>query len=385
MKVLQISNYFYPHIGGTEQVARDVLNCLKQDEEIIQKVICFNEDAIDNNIINNRNQTIKETIDDIEITRCSCITKIFSQSISLSYIKELKEILNDFNPDVIIFHYPNPLVSTLLLRLIKKQTKLITYWHLDITKQKYLGKLFEKQNYKLLERSNKIICTSPNYLEGSKYLSKYKDKCIIICNPINLNRLKINNKTYNLINELRNKYKDKIVVFTCSRHIPYKGLTYLIKASKLLSDEYVILIGGNGPLTNELMKEAKDDHKVIFLGRLSNEELIAYYNICDIYAFPSITKNEAFGISQIEAMSFKKPIVNFKIDGSGVNYVSINNITGIEVDNRDYEAFSKAIDNLGHNTVLRICMGDKGKERVDELFTIETFNKAILELIGGLK
>lgn len=43
-KILQISNYQYPHIGGIEQVARDIADSLLDDKEIEQKMICFNED-----------------------------------------------------------------------------------------------------------------------------------------------------------------------------------------------------------------------------------------------------------------------------------------------------------------------------------------------------
>ncbi|UKI50236.1 MAG: glycosyltransferase [Clostridium sp.] len=64
------------------------------------------------------------------------------------------------------------------------------------------------------------------------------------------------------------------------------------------------MIGGHGPLTDELIKEAKDDKKIIFLGKISDDDLKVYLNACDIFCFPSITKNEAFGIGLAEAMYF---------------------------------------------------------------------------------
>lgn len=45
-RILHISKYYYPYIGGTEQVARDVVNALN-GENIEQKVICFNADVDD--------------------------------------------------------------------------------------------------------------------------------------------------------------------------------------------------------------------------------------------------------------------------------------------------------------------------------------------------
>ena len=45
-KILQIPNYMYPHIGGIEQVARDIADSLIENEEIEQKIICFNGEKI---------------------------------------------------------------------------------------------------------------------------------------------------------------------------------------------------------------------------------------------------------------------------------------------------------------------------------------------------
>lgn len=47
MKILQIPNYFYPNIGGIEQVTKDIVSSLHTQEDIEQKVICFNENATD--------------------------------------------------------------------------------------------------------------------------------------------------------------------------------------------------------------------------------------------------------------------------------------------------------------------------------------------------
>ncbi len=192
-KVLQILNYMYPHIGGIEQVGRDISNSLVECDDIEQKIICFNGDARDGDYICNSKQTVHDIVDGIEVIRCGVVKKISSQSLSLTYAKELKKVLMQFNPDIIIFHYPNPFVTSLLEKYYKNKFKLILYWHLDITKQKILGKVFHHQTIKLLKRADKIIATSPNYIEGSNYLKKYRDKCVVIPNGIRLERL-IENK-----------------------------------------------------------------------------------------------------------------------------------------------------------------------------------------------
>ena len=173
MKILQISNYIYPHIGGIEQVARDCINAMKDHE---QKLICFNSDK----------KTKIDKVDGVEVTRVGCQFKIASQSIAFGYKKELEFIMHDFKPDVVIFHYPNPFVARYLLKILKHfpKCKLVLYWHLDITKQKFLKMFFNGQNKRLIQRACKIVATSPNYIEGSKYLSSVREKCVVIPNCV---------------------------------------------------------------------------------------------------------------------------------------------------------------------------------------------------------
>ncbi len=384
-KVLHITKYHYPYVGGTEQVCKDVIDSLS-NLNMVQKVICFNEDAQDGNVICHRGETVHDIVDGIEVIRCGCIAKIASQSISLTYKRELKKVFTDLKPDIVVLHYPNPFVAYFLLPLINKNKniKFVLYWHLDITKQKLLGKLFHGQTLALLKRADKIIATSPNYIDGSPYLSKFKDKCSVIPNCIRTERLEIDENTRAKAEKIRDKYKDKIICFGIGRHVPYKGFTYLIKASKYLDDNFEILIGGKGPLTESLKEEAVNDNKIEFCGRISDEDLPAYYLACDIFCFPSITKNEAFGIALAEGMYYGKPAVTFTIPGSGVNYVNLENVTGIECPNGDVEAYAKAIKKLANDKKIAEEYGKNAKKRVIENFMFDSFKKRIEHLVLDL-
>ena len=174
-----------------------------------------------------------------------------------------------------------------------------------------------------------------------------------------------------------------ILCFGMGRHVPYKGYTYLIQASKLLDDRFSICIAGKGPLTESLKEEAKDDPKVEFLGRVSDEDMIAYYMACDIFCFPSVTKNEAFGIALAEGMYFEKPAITFTIPGSGVNYVSIANETGIECPNGDVKAYAKALKKLAEDEKIRVKYGVYAKKRVKENFMFEQFGARISKQIAN--
>lgn len=369
-KILQITNYMYPHIGGIEQVSRDILDCTKDIYE--ERILCFNHE---------KGNCIDE-VDGVTVTRVNCQVKISSQQIALSFGKYLKNELKIFNPDIVIFHYPNPFEAFYLTRYLKnKKFIFILYWHLDITKQKILGKLFSSQNKKLLKYADRIVATSPNYIDGSRWLSTYKDKCRIIPCCVNSKRLEYNENHLNIAEIIRKKYYSKKICFAFGRHVEYKGIEFLIKASKLLDDSFIVLIGGTGPLTDKLKKLASNMNNVVFLGRIDDDNLKGYLLACDVFCFPSITKNEAFGIGLAEAMFYSKPCVTFTIPGSGVNYVSLNNVTGIEVENRNFEAYAEAIKKISSDQSLMDFFGKNAKKRIDNLFLQKKFDLSIKALL----
>ena len=384
-KVLQISKYYYPYFGGTEQVARDIAKAINAYDDVEQKVICFNSDAKDHGYENHRKETIHEFVDGVEVIRCGYFAKVASQSISFSYAKEFNKVIKEFDPDIIILHYPNPFVSYFLLNVKKAHFKLVIYWHLDITKQKLLGKLFHSQNKALINRASKIAGATPIHLNESKYTKSFGNKKYILPYTIDEKRLVITDEEKSNALAIRKKYQGKVLCFFIGRHVPYKGLDYLIESSaKINQDNIQFLIAGNGELTEKLKAKSVTDSKITFLGRVTDSEWRTYLYASDIFCFPSITRNEGFGLAQAEAMFYKKPVVTFHIEGSGVNYVNIDGLTGIECPNRDVSAYSRALVKLANDSNLRKLYGENGYKRVLENFTEEIFRINIKKMIDTL-
>jgi rhamnosyl/mannosyltransferase len=105
---------------------------------------------------------------------------------------------------------------------------------------------------------------------------------------------------------------------------------------------------------------------------------------CDIFAFPSITKNEAFGIALAEGMYFGKPAVTFTIEGSGVNYVNLDGVTGIECANGDSKAFADAIIKLRKDKSMYDKYAENAKNRVINEFMFDKFQDNVRKLINDL-
>lgn len=382
-KVLQISKYYYPFIGGTEQVARDIAKALSQMDSVEQKIICFNKDADDGAYHCRGKETVHDSVDGVEVIRCGYQMEISSQALSMTYPAELKKLMDDFQPDVVILHYPNPFVTHYLLQYSKRSFRLLVYWHLDITRQKILGKLFHGQNLALIQRADLILGATRMHVDESAYTPCFGNKRYILPYCIDEKKLVMTEEEEKRTRKLREKYAGKILGFFIGRHVPYKGLKHLVEASRLLppGSKLHFLIAGQGPLTDELKKQAQGDEKIEFLGKIDDSERRVCLQACDIFCFPSVTRNEGFGLALAESMYFGKPAVTFTIPGSGVNFVNLNGVTGIECPNRNSKAYAEALQKLADNPALRAEYGKNARQRALENFTTEQFQRRIRELL----
>lgn len=383
-KVLQISKYYFPFIGGTEQVARDMAAAMSKMNNVEQKIICFNEDAAVGDYVCRKNETIHDQVDGVEVIRCGYQLKVSSQALSLSYKAELDKVMAEFDPDIIILHYPNPFATHYLLKHKERKFKLWIYWHLDITKQKVLKHLFYKQNVDLIHRADKILGATPKHLDESEFTMLFEGKKQILPYTIDEKNLVISQDEIDKAEEIRKQHNGAKIGFFIGRHVPYKGLKYLIEASRELKDEKIhFFIAGTGVLTEELKEQAKNDQKVEFLGRITDTERKSYLYAADIFCFPSITRNEGFGLALAEGMYFGKPAVTFTIPGSGVNYVNLDGITGIECPNCDSKAYARALKKLCVDNELRATYGQAARQRVLENFTLQKFGENLSSLINN--
>lgn len=145
-----------------------------------------------------------------------------------------------------------------------------------------------------------------------------------------------------------------------------KGIHILLKAMALVNRKCEVIIAGSGDeeYKKELLALSKKcKHKVYFLDYVNNMSLV--YPYLDIVVLPSLNF-ESFGMTIIEAMKYKKPVICS--DFGGMKEVLEHNITGLVVLANNVFLLKKAIELLINNEEMRISMGLAGRQRLESNF-----------------
>ena len=200
-------------------------------------------------------------------------------------------------------------------------------------------------------------------------LQPYRSKCVVIPYALDPGQHSVTPAIASRVAALKAEHPEPLVLFV-GRLVAYKGVDVLLRAMRDVRARAVIV--GDGPLRNELTALAAEldiADRVHFAGNAPADELTALYNACDLFVLPSVTRAEAFGMVQIEAMSCGKPVISTDLP-SGVPWVNLHGNTGLIVPPRDSAALAVALRTLLDDAGLRERMGRAGRQRVESEFSI---------------
>ena len=167
----------------------------------------------------------------------------------------------------------------------------------------------------------------------------------------------------------------KVGVYT-GRLVTTKGLPMLLRSWKIIADKYpdalLLLVGVGGVglqnCENELKEFVRDhalDKHVIFTGSVDNVD--EFLKAADFFVFP--TEREAFGISIIEALACKLPLITTATGGVRDIVTDSENAIVIPVD--DENALTLAIENVFDNDKAMKTLAENGRKSVIEHYTEE--------------
>jgi len=341
MKILILTDYFYPHVGGgVEKVVLEISLRLKSNGHDVSVFT-----------LNTTNAKNEEFFHGVRILRVSAfdLTRLIGlqSAVSLEAWFKARNMIKDFNPDIIHVHTIF-FFTTIIGVLLKKrfQIPLVTTLHLgsiDYLKglKGFFIKVFEKKIGKwIIENSDLVTAVSNNVKSYGVRLGMDTRKCVVIHNGVDLSYFRAK-RSYS-----SNSHK---VVFI-GRLIHNKGPDILLDSVKLVVKkipDVKFLIVGEGPLRKKLedfTRKNKLSKNVIFLGRV--EDVRPAMKECDIYVRPSLLDGMPLGV--LESMAAGLPLIATKI--AGTPEIITHGKTGILVKPEDARELAEAIFDLLMNS-----------------------------------
>ncbi len=356
MKILHVGKYQFEKRGGIETLTYQLCKKLIKSKYDVS-VLCSSEGR----------DTAEETYDGIPCVRAATWLVVGSAPICPFQLWYFLRNRKTF--DLLHVHLPNPF-ATFFLLLAGTRAKIVVHWHSDIIKQKYLFKLYRPFLNAFLKRADKIIATTPNYFEASGILQKFREKVTVI--TMGLDEPK--RASSESVEKWRSSFGGKKIVLSIGRLIYYKSYDVLVKAAALLPEDYHVVIIGSGEEKDSLaeLAETAAAGRVTILSEIDDEDKNALLEACDVFVLPSSYRSEAFGLVQVEAMQFSKPLVCCDIPGSGVSYVNKDGVSGIVTPVGDYAAMAEAVTKICEDRDIYKVYSEGSYARYLELFRSDT-------------
>lgn len=170
--------------------------------------------------------------------------------------------------------------------------------------------------------------------------------------------------------------KNRKIILTVGRLDERKGHDMVLRSLPVLIKEipeivYLIVGSGNRELALKKLASALNcDDKVKFVGRILDDEVVNFYNVCNVFVMPNREledgDSEGFGMVFLEANSCGKPVVGGRCGGA-IEAIE-EHLTGVLVDPYDENDIADKIKFLLKNENLANQLGKNGRARVIEKF-----------------
>jgi len=163
-----------------------------------------------------------------------------------------------------------------------------------------------------------------------------------------------------------------------------KGVEYLLRAGRLLKNNFRLKIIGDGwdlPRLKNLAAAWGMTELVEFTGWLPHKDVARHFQEARLLVVPSIW-GEPFGIIGLEAMYYQKPVVAF--DSGGIATWLRDGETGFLVPRLSVEGLAEKIDQLLAAPSLAQKLGKQGHQRLTEEFTLKRHLSKLEEIFKNV-
>jgi glycogen(starch) synthase len=377
MNVAIFASAFYPHVGGVEELVRQLAQCYR--ERGMGAIVLTNRWP--------RTLPTEENYEGIPVYRLAMRTPDGSLKAHVNYCLTYRSIraqtlriLRKHRVDLLHVqcvssngHYALAARRALGLPLI-------------ITAQGErtmdAGKIYEHSAFMnrvlrmCLEEADYITACSRNTLDDIErwFGQPFGERSSVIYNGIRMDDFE-NGKPF--VN--RRPY-----VLGIGRLVPQKGFDVLLEAfARSRSASHDLIVAGEGPERKALEALARQrgiQDRVQFIGRADRSTAVALFEGCEFFVLPS--RQEPMGIVNFEAMAAGKAVIASRT--GGVPEIVSDRETGLLVPPENAEALAAAISRLISDTPLRTRWGNAGSVRVRD-FAWEKIAQQYIEVYGNVQ
>ena len=351
-RVLHVGKFYPPVPGGMERVVETLC---RASAGLVQSDVL---------VMNTARNTIEEDVDGVHVTRVGKVASGGSVAIAPALASHLRRAA----ADLIVLHEPNPW-ALLSYAIARPKAPLVIWYHSDVVRHPLQYKLFYAPvAYPAYRRALRFIVSSPPLGQHAGALAPYRDRIRVIPFGIDPDEWAPDPATRDRAAQLRREL-GPFVLFA-GRHVPYKGVDVLLRA--LRGSTVKAVIAGDGPQRSSwemLAHELGLGDRARFTGDVPDAELRALLHACDTLVLPSVTRAEAFGYVQIEAMACARPVISTDVP-SGVSWVNQHEQTGLIVAAGQPDALRAAMERMTGDAALRQRLGQGARARVDAEFTL---------------
>ncbi len=374
MRVLQFGRFWNDQHGGVERHAA----------MLCQGLAAQGVDVV-NLVAGARMQGSDAVLEGYRLVQVPSFGTAFRTAMAPSLITRALALHREKPFDIFHLHFQDPL-SHLASMVLPSKVKRVITWHLDIVRQKRLLTVYLPFLHRVTRQADAVVAATQAHFDSSTQIPKDvpASRRHVIPYGLDYTPLALTPRTTALRDALRERAGGRGVVFALGRHVYYKGFDVLIDAMR--HTDVVLMLGGSGPLRSQLEQKAVSmgvQDRVIFSGRIPEEDLAAYFHACDVFCLPSVEQSEAFGLVQLEAMACGKPVVCTQLN-NGVNVVNVHGETGLAVPVRDPMALGQTLNMLMQDAALRQRLGQQGQRRAHEIYSLQAMAAGHIKLYQDL-
>ncbi|WP_020228982.1 glycosyltransferase [Acidovorax sp. MR-S7] len=306
------------------------------------------------------------------LVRVPVQTQLVYAPIAVGFRSALARAIAHYRPDVLHLHMPNNSALWALTLAEARAVPWVVHWHADVvlsTIRPTLAlayRLYRPFEQAVLKRAQRVIVTSPPYLEASEPLAPWREKCAVV--PLGLSLPAQNSPTASL--PWRN---GTLRLLSIGRLAYFKGFETLIQAVSGLKNVELLIVG-DGELRSELQALIEAHTPT---GQPPNVRLLvddsqkdALLRTCDVFCMASRERTESFGLVLLEAMQHARPCIVSALPGSGMPWVVATAGAGLQVPVEDIPGWQAAIEHAGNNPALRTQWGQAGQQAFRQHFSI---------------